>query len=89
MPRFAAEDGVGLHYLDEGEGLPLLCLPGLSRNAADFDHVAPHLGGVRLIRPDYRGRGRSDRADLEAVCDVHAHALALAPTSCGAAAGAP
>ncbi|PHP27259.1 alpha/beta fold hydrolase [Limimaricola cinnabarinus] len=63
MPRFAAEDGVGLHYLDEGEGLPLLCLPGLSRNAADFDHVAPHLGGVRLIRPDYRGRGRSDRAD--------------------------
>jgi pimeloyl-ACP methyl ester carboxylesterase len=28
----------------------------------DFDHVAPHLAGVRLIRMDYRGRGLSDRA---------------------------
>ncbi|MBB3711673.1 pimeloyl-ACP methyl ester carboxylesterase [Limimaricola variabilis] len=63
MPRHEAEDGVGLHYLDEGTGLPVLCLPGLTRNAADFDHVAPHLEDVRLIRPDYRGRGRSDWAD--------------------------
>ncbi|WP_341213541.1 alpha/beta hydrolase [uncultured Limimaricola sp.] len=63
MPHYDAEDGVRLHYLDEGEGLPLLCLPGLSRNAADFDHVAAYLSGVRLIRPDYRGRGRSDWAD--------------------------
>ncbi|MCZ4260057.1 alpha/beta hydrolase [Limimaricola sp. G21655-S1] len=63
MPKFRAEDGARLHYLDEGEGLPLLCLPGLSRNAADFDHLAPHLRGVRLIRPDYRGRGRSAWAD--------------------------
>ncbi|GAD56689.1 alpha/beta fold hydrolase [Limimaricola cinnabarinus] len=63
MPEFRAEDGVWLHYLDEGEGLPLLCLPGLSRDGADFDHVAPHLPGLRLIRPDYRGRGLSDWAD--------------------------
>ena len=63
MPRFEAEDGIRLHYLDEGEGLPLLCLPGLSRNAADFDHVAPHLDRVRRSRPDSRGRGRSDRAE--------------------------
>ncbi|MGR3463379.1 alpha/beta fold hydrolase [Limimaricola sp.] len=62
MPRLEAEDGTGLHYLDEGAGMAVLCLPGLTRNAADFDHVAPHLGGIRLIRPDYRGRGRSDWA---------------------------
>jgi len=63
MPRFFARDGLGLHYLDEGEGLPLLCLTGLTRDTQDFDYVAPHLKGVRLIRMDYRGRGQSDWAD--------------------------
>nr|WP_236549727.1 alpha/beta hydrolase [Profundibacterium mesophilum] len=60
MPNFSAPDGANLHYLDEGEGLPLLCLSGLTRNSSDFDYVAPYLDGVRLIRPDYRGRGRSE-----------------------------
>ncbi len=62
MPRFTTSDGLGLHYVDEGAGLPLLCLAGLTRDHHDFDHVAPHLleHGVRLIRPDYRGRGQSD-----------------------------
>jgi pimeloyl-ACP methyl ester carboxylesterase len=60
MPRFATSDGLHLHYEAEGAGLPLLCLSGLTRNARDFDFVAPHLAGVRLIRLDYRGRGLSD-----------------------------
>ena len=63
MPRFAAPDGTGLHYTDEGEGVAVLALAGLTRNGTDFDYVAPHLKGVRLIRLDYRGRGRSDWAD--------------------------
>ena len=62
MPFYDADDGTRLHYLDEGTGLPVIALAGLTRNAADFDHVAPHLD-VRLIRPDYRGRGKSDWAD--------------------------
>lgn len=57
---FTADDGAKLAYSDEGEGLPVLCLAGLTRNMADFDHVAPHLSGVRMIRMDYRGRGQSD-----------------------------
>ncbi|MGP3695814.1 alpha/beta fold hydrolase [Rhodobacter sp. NSM] len=61
MPQFfTASDGARLAYADEGEGLPLLCLSGLTRTGGDFDYVAPHLSGVRLIRPDYRGRGASD-----------------------------
>lgn len=60
MPHFAAPDGTSLHYEDEGKGLPILALAGLTRNARDFDHVAPHLGDCRLIRMDYRGRGKSD-----------------------------
>lgn len=60
MPHFSAPDGASLHFTDEGEGLPLLALPGLTRNGGDFDHLAPHLSGIRLIRLDSRGRGRSD-----------------------------
>ena len=62
MPRFET-DRVSLHYTDEGTGLPLVCLSGLTRTGADFDYVAPHLSGIRLIRLDYRGRGQSDWAD--------------------------
>mgnify|MGYP000194298313 CR=1 FL=1 len=65
MPHFHAADGTRLYYCDNGEGLPVLSLAGLTRNTADFDHIAPHLlaNGVRLIRMDYRGRGQSDWAD--------------------------
>ncbi len=59
MRFFTATDGTHLAYTDEGVGLPLLCLPGLTRTGADFDYLVPHLPPVRLIRPDYRGRGRS------------------------------
>lgn len=58
---FTANDGARLAYCDQGTGLPVLCLAGLTRNMGDFDYVAPHLAGVRLIRMDYRGRGQSDR----------------------------
>jgi pimeloyl-ACP methyl ester carboxylesterase len=57
--RFTALDGAELAYRDEGAGLPLLCLPGLTRTMGDFDYLRPHLPRVRLIRMDYRGRGGS------------------------------
>lgn len=65
MAKFTTSDGVSLFYTDEGQGVPLLCLSGLSRNGRDFDYVAPHLQGVRLIRLDYRGRGQSEWAPFE------------------------
>jgi pimeloyl-ACP methyl ester carboxylesterase len=58
--HFAAPDGARLAFRDEGQGLPLLCLAGLTRSMADFDYLVPHLPPVRLIRMDYRGRGASD-----------------------------
>lgn len=58
--RFRAADGAMLAYRDQGEGLPLLCLPGLTRSMGDFDYLIPHLPPIRLIRMDYRGRGASD-----------------------------
>jgi pimeloyl-ACP methyl ester carboxylesterase len=63
MPNFTTSDGLSLYYEDDGAGLPILCLSGLTRNARDFDFVAPHLAGNRLIRLDYRGRGKSDWAE--------------------------
>lgn len=59
--RFTASDGAGIAYTDEGKGMPLLCLSGLTRNGSDFDYMLPHLPpGWRVIRMDYRGRGASD-----------------------------
>ncbi|MBT8455227.1 MAG: alpha/beta hydrolase [Rhodobacteraceae bacterium] len=63
MPEFTVPDGTRLYYSDEGTGRPILCLAGLTRNGSDFDYVAPHLADTRLIRLDYRGRGRSEWAD--------------------------
>ena len=62
MPRFTSSDGLSLFYTDTGHGPPLLCLSGLTRNLDDFDFVSPHLSMFRLIKLDYRGRGRSDWA---------------------------
>ncbi|MEN9012608.1 MAG: alpha/beta hydrolase [Yoonia sp.] len=62
MAFFKAADGTKLYFEESGKGIPVLCLAGLTRNTADFDHVAPHMP-VRLIRMDYRGRGQSDWAD--------------------------
>jgi len=60
MPTFLAPDGAELFYTDEGKGLPLLMLSGLTRNGTDFDYLVPHLPDLRIIRLDYRGRGKSE-----------------------------
>jgi pimeloyl-ACP methyl ester carboxylesterase len=60
LRHFTAPDGARLAFADDGAGKPVLALAGLTRNMADFDFVAPHLPGIRLIRMDYRGRGQSD-----------------------------
>ena len=60
---FETSDGLSLAYKDQGSGLPIIALSGLTRNMKDFNYVAPHLQDIRLIRMDYRGRGQSDWAD--------------------------
>ena len=60
--NFTTSDGTRLHYSDDGSGIPIIALAGLTRNGSDFDHVAPHLD-CRLIRLDYRGRGQSEWAE--------------------------
>jgi pimeloyl-ACP methyl ester carboxylesterase len=64
-----APDGLRLHLREYGPRLaprlPVVCLPGLSRTAEDFDPLASSLasGGAtprRVLALDYRGRGLSE-----------------------------
>ena len=56
-------DGVKLHYRDydgNRDRPPILCIPGLTRNARDFEPVADRFAGDwRVIAIDLRGRGGS------------------------------
>src|SRR5688572_8961947 len=58
-----SNDGLRLHYRDyagDASRPPILCIPGLTRNARDFEGVADRLAGDwRLICVELRGRGDS------------------------------
>lgn len=64
----SARDGLRLHARDYGplaaHAIPVVCLPGFARTAADFHELALALSGDeakprRVLALDYRGRGRS------------------------------
>ena len=58
-----SNDGLRLHYRDypgRDDRPPILCLPGLTRNARDFAALAARLApDWRVIAVDLRGRGES------------------------------
>lgn len=68
---WTSRDGLKLHFRDypgpqspEAAGkAPVLCLPGLTRNARDFEVLAPRLTAQRrVLCLDMRGRGDSEYA---------------------------
>ena len=65
---YTSADGLALSARDYAAAsgparLPVICIHGLTRNAADFDELAPWIAaqGRRVIALDVRGRGRSAR----------------------------
>jgi pimeloyl-ACP methyl ester carboxylesterase len=75
---FRTHDGLMIAFRDygpaDGGGTPLLCLPGVTRTARDFEALAArHARHRRVLCPDYRGRGRSQRARRTADYAVIAH----------------
>ncbi|MEZ5680028.1 MAG: alpha/beta hydrolase [Erythrobacter sp.] len=61
-------DGLTLHFRDypgSDDLPPVICLHGLTRNARDFEDLAPHIAsqGWRVLALDMRGRGDSDYSD--------------------------
>ncbi|HEY0027607.1 MAG TPA: alpha/beta hydrolase [Allosphingosinicella sp.] len=86
---WSSSDGLRLHFRDypgDPSRPPIVCIPGLTRNARDFEGVAERLAGRwRVICVDLRGRGQSEHAkdpmsyvppryadDLEALFAEHA-----------------
>lgn len=63
QPHYAEVDGLRLHYLDEGEGRPVVCFHGEPTWAFLYRKMLRPLveGGNRVICPDYAGFGRSDK----------------------------
>ncbi|MEA2196764.1 MAG: hypothetical protein QOJ25_815 [Solirubrobacteraceae bacterium] len=65
----ADSDGVGIEYEVTGEGPPVLLLHGFPDSGRVWRHQVPALAeaGFRVIVPDLRGYGRSDKpAEVEA-----------------------
>lgn len=67
--RWTSSDGLSLYARDYAPAsgparLPVIAIHGLTRNAADFDAIAPLIAqsGRRVLALDMRGRGKSDRA---------------------------
>jgi pimeloyl-ACP methyl ester carboxylesterase len=64
---WTSHDGLTLHarvYGAPAAGkLPVVCIPGLTRNARDFEEVAPWIAaqGRQVFAVDLCGRGQSDR----------------------------
>jgi pimeloyl-ACP methyl ester carboxylesterase len=58
-----SNDGLRLHardYPGDAQALPVLCIPGLTRNARDYDALARRIAGKRrVLAVDLRGRGES------------------------------
>ena len=61
--HYVEQDGLRMHYVDEGEGDPvLLLLHGEPTWSYLYRRVIPELVGVaRVVAPDYFGFGRSDK----------------------------
>jgi len=67
---FTVGDGLKLHYRDypgSADRPPILCLPGLTRNARDFADLAERYSPrFRIVAPDFRGRGMSENDPVPA-----------------------
>lgn len=61
-PHYVEQDGLRLHYLDEGAGPPVLLLHGEPTWSYLYRKVLPPVAEVaRVVAPDYLGFGRSDK----------------------------
>jgi haloalkane dehalogenase len=61
-PRYLEQDGLRMHYLEEGAGDPVLLFHGEPTWSFLYRKVIPPLArAARVLAPDYFGFGRSDK----------------------------
>lgn len=62
---FIDVNGAKMHYLEEGEGTPILFLHGIPTSSHVWRHIIPFLSSLgRCIAPDLIGFGLSDKPDI-------------------------
>jgi haloalkane dehalogenase len=77
-PRYAEQDRLRMHYVDEGAGDPILLLHGEPTWGFLYRRMIPGLAGVgRVVAPDLFGFGRSDKPVDQAVYSYDGHARSI------------
>jgi haloalkane dehalogenase len=77
-PRYAEQDRLRMHYVDEGAGDPILLLHGEPTWGFLYRRMIPGLAGVgRVVAPDLFGFGRSDKPVDQAAYSYDAHARSI------------
>jgi len=70
--KFLEVKGSKMHYIEEGEGDPILFLHGNPTSSYLWRNVIPHLSSKgRCIAPDLIGMGKSDKPDIDYTFDDH------------------
>ena len=64
---FKTADGCAIHYVDEGDGVPVLWQHGLGATQAQAAEVFPRAAGFRRITMECRGHAGSELGALEAL----------------------
>ena len=65
-PNFVEVHGSRMHYVDQGEGDPILFLHGNPTSSYLWRNIIPHLTGLgRCLAPDLIGMGKSDKPDID------------------------
>lgn len=64
--RIVEVNGSNIHYVEEGEGDPILFLHGNPTSSYLWRNIIPHVTSLgRAIAPDLIGMGKSDKPDIE------------------------
>jgi haloalkane dehalogenase len=70
--KFIEVNGSNIHYLEEGEGNPILFLHGIPTSSYVWRNIIPHLSTLgRCIAPDLIGFGKSDKPDINYSLEDH------------------
>ena len=78
-PHYLEQDGLRMHYVDEGDGAPVLLLHGEPAWAYLYRKLIPQLtASARVVAPDYFGFGRSDKPVERDWYSYDAHCASIA-----------
>lgn len=71
--RFVETNGIRMHYVEQGQGFPVLLLHGFPELWYSWRYQIPALAsaGFRAIAPDLRGYGETDKPEGVESYDIH------------------